>query len=392
MEITFPPDFLFGTSTAACQIETAFEHDWKGIQSRDGNIFDRTTDHERRFHDDINIVSSLAPNYRMSLMWSKLQRAPYSLFDSETTRQYHFLLQGLVSRNVQIMMVLHHFANPLWFVRLGGWEKEENISLWSDYARKVVDEFGCYVYNWNTFNEPNLYASLGWIAAEFPPFKKRIFVARKVIRNIAAAHEELYAYIKSRYPESQVGISHNATVFKAHNLAGIIPAKFFDWCFMDYPPSLFKSIDFFGMSYYAKVEFDPFPITNLLTPQKIRALKKQHDDMWEYYPAGLGESIRRYWKKYRIPIIITENGICTEEDEKRVTAILDYMREIKQCIDEGIAILGYYHWSAWDNFEWSLGPLFRFGLYECDVQTKERRKKPSADVFSKLAYEKKLEV
>ena len=114
--------------------------------------------------------------------------------------------------------------------------------------------------------------------------------------------------------------------------------------------------------------------------------------MWEYYPAGLSESIRRYWRKYKLPIIITENGICTNDDEKRVHAIQDYMKEIKGCMDEGIKIHGYYHWSAWDNFEWHLGPSYKFGLYECDLQTMQRTKKISADVFSKLAYTKEIEI
>jgi beta-glucosidase len=161
---------------------------------------------------------------------------------------------------------------------------------------------------------------------------------------------------------------------------------------MEYPLSLFNKVDFFGMSYYAKIEFDPFPITFLFQPAKVKRLNKPHDDLWEYHPAGLGECIRRFWNKYKIPIIITENGVCTGDDRKRVEAIQDYMKEIRQCLDEGIDVGGYFHWTSWDNFEWSLGPTFRFGLYECDPDTKARKKKPSADVFSRLAYNKEIEV
>jgi beta-glucosidase len=392
MKLIFPDDFRFGTGTAAAQIETPFDHDWQGVPSRDGHIFDRTTDHEKNYQQDVKIIASLAPNYRMSLLWSKLQRAPNANLDAETTREYHTLLESLRSHHIQIMMVLHHFANPKWFATAGGWEKRSNVSLWCDYAKKVVDEFGHHVYAWNTFNEPNLYASLGWIFKEFPPYRKNIFIALRVIRNMSEAHEVLYHYIKQKFPRAQVGISHNCTVFKGHNLIGRIPAAFFDWGFMEFAPSCFKSLDFFGMSYYAKIEFDPQPITYILAPAKIKALQKQHDDMWEYYPKGLGESIRRYWNKYQLPIVITENGICTEDDQKRIGALQDYMREIRQCLDEGIQIHGYYHWSTWDNFEWSLGPTYKFGLYECDIQTKERRKKKSADVFSKLAFKKEIDV
>jgi len=163
MKITFPEKFFFGTSTASYQIETAFEHDWQGTKARDGYLFERTTDHELRFQEDAAIIASLAPNYRMSLMWSKLQREPFGAFDPVVVREYRIFLDDLRARGVEIMMVLHHFTNPRWFAKLGSWEKEENISMWVDFAKKVVDEFGDYVKYWNTFNEPNVYASYGWM-------------------------------------------------------------------------------------------------------------------------------------------------------------------------------------------------------------------------------------
>lgn len=168
MTLTFPEYFIFGTSTAAAQIETAFELDWQGVKSRDGFVFDRTTDHELRFKQDAKIIASLAPGYRMSLMWSRLQREPLGPLEPTSTQEYHTFLSELKSKGVTIMMVLHHFTNPLWFARMGGWEKESNINLWVDYCKKVVDEFGQYVTSWNTFNEPNVYASYGWITGFFP--------------------------------------------------------------------------------------------------------------------------------------------------------------------------------------------------------------------------------
>lgn len=112
----------------------------------------------------------------------------------------------------------------------------------------------------------------------------------------------------------------------------------------------------------------------------------------EYYPQGLEECIVRFWKKYKKPIIITENGICTKDDTKRVRAISDYMKAVSVTMARGADVIGYYHWSAWDNFEWSLGPTFNFGLYSCDPVTKERAKKPSADVYSRLAFTGEIEI
>ena len=390
MKLSFPDHFLFGTGTAACQIETSFEHDWMGFRSQDGHVFDRTTDHEKRHGEDSDIIASLAPNYRMSMMWSRLQREPFGHFDKATVLEYKSFLMGLRLRKVNIMMVLHHFVNPVWFSSRGGWSNPENIPLWLDYAYKVVDEFGDHIKLWNTFNEPNLYASLVWVLGLFPPHKKNIITAIKVLNHIGQAHDLVYDYIKKRYPQSMVGISHNCTVFTAENMLGFLPAKITDMWFMEYAPRHFRKVDFFGMSYYARISHDPFPMTYLRTPEKINKLGRDHDDMWEYYPQGLKECIHRYWHQYKKPIIITENGICTNDDTKRVQAIHDYAKIVHEAIADGVDIRGYYYWSTWDNFEWNLGPTYKFGLYECDPKTKERKKRPSADIFSSLAHNQEI--
>lgn len=386
MRYIFPNDFQFGTSTAAAQIETAYEHDWQGVKSLDGYIFDRTTDHELRFREDASIIASLAPNYRMGLMWSKLQRHPLAKLDEETVAEYKAFLLDLKQRGVKIMMVLHHFTNPCWFAKLGGWENEKNISLWVDFCEKVISEFGAYITNWNTFNEPNVYASYGWITGFFPPFKNNPYLAGKVVKNMSKAHNEVYDLIKSKFPDHPVGISHNAVVFDSENVLGWFPANLSDWWFMEYVPSHFEKVDFFGMSYYARITHDPMPVTYLQTPEKVKQLGIKHDDMWEYHPQGLRTCIDRYWKKYRKPIIITENGVCDASDELRQQAIGDYAKILHEALQDGIDIRGYYWWSAWDNFEWHLGPTKRFGLYECDLETRERRKRKSAELFSHLAY------
>ena len=106
MKLRFPDHFVFGTSTAAAQIETAFEHDWQGFKARDGQIFDRTTDHELRLKEDAEIIASLAPSYRMGPMWSKLQRTPFGKFDPHTTQEYHSFLQDLKARQISIIRII----------------------------------------------------------------------------------------------------------------------------------------------------------------------------------------------------------------------------------------------------------------------------------------------
>jgi beta-glucosidase len=325
-------------------------------------------------------------------MWSKLQRKPLEPLHAETVQYYHSLLQKLKQKNISIMMVLHHFTNPTWFAKLGGWEKETNIGLWIDFAKKVVDEFGDYVSYWNTFNEPNVYASYGWITGFFPPFKNNPLLAGVAVKNMGKAHDAVYTYIKESFADKPVGISHNATVFSAENLLGWFPARLSDWWFMDYVPSHFENVDFFGMSYYTRISHDPLPINHLETPHKLKELGRKHDDLWEYHPEGLRTCLDRYWNKYKKPIIITENGVCDESDFIRMQAIQDYAQIIHQAIQDGIHIKGYYFWCPWDNFEWHLGPTMRFGLYETDLTTKNRMRRPSAALYSRLAHSRKISV
>jgi beta-glucosidase len=385
MTLRFPDWFFFGTSTSAYQIETAFEHDWEGIAARDGNKFLRTTDHESHLEEDVSIIASLAPHYRMSLMWSKLQREAYADFNPDAVTEYTKLLAHLFQKDVKIMMVLHHWCNPRWFEKMGGWENPASPNIFFDFAKRVVDTFGKSVTLWNTFNEPNLYTTFAFLLGEFPPYKRDLFKALKVVENMGKAHELLYTYIKSRSADSIVGISHNCVSFAADNWQGYLPQKLADYWYMDKLIEYFQSSDFIGISYYARMAFDPYPVTYLEYPEKFSKVR-EHDDIWEYYPQGMEESILKYWDRFKKPIIITENGFCTNDDSLRIKSIKDYMTILHKLLHAGVDIRGYYHWSTWDNFEWSLGPSYRFGLYHCDIDTKARTKKPSADFYSSIAY------
>lgn len=389
MVLTFPESFAFGTSTSSYQIETAFEHDWEGITAKDGSVFRRTTDHELRVNEDVDIIASLAPNYRLSLMWSRLQRAPYAPFNADAIAFYHRLLDALKSRGVNIMMVLDHWCHPRWFAERGGWESKEARPMFFDFARRLIDEFGSAVTWWNTFNEPNLFVTFSYGIGQFPPYKCNLFKSVKIIRVMAEAHDQVCNYIKQKFTSSLCGISHNCVSFAADNLTGVMPSRIADYWYMEYLPRCFKIADFVGLSYYARLSFDPFPVSFLQTPGKFKN-GRPHDDIWEYYPAGLREAVLRYWTQWGKPIIITENGICTSDDTLREKSLKDYMVIIHSMLRDGVDIRGYFHWSAWDNFEWTLGLSYQFGLYACDPVTMNRTGKKSAHTYSALAHNRQI--
>ena len=287
MLIQFPKNFIWGTSTAAPQIETAFDHDWVGVKSKDGFTFGRTSDHEKRRTEDLQYICQLGNAYRMSLDWSRLQREPYGKFVPEVVSEYRSFLAKLKARNKYIMLVLHHFANPNWFVRAGSWDSEKSIGMFTDYARQIVDNFGDMADNWNTFNEPNVYLVNSRFIGNFPPFKKNIRAFWTAFNHMSRAHKLTAKILKDRYPDTPVGISHNCVAFEAANFMGRLPAYIADKVFMEAIPDRFlEGCDYWGMSYYARIPLAPFPVTEVDTPGKLAEWGRPHDKMWQYYPEG----------------------------------------------------------------------------------------------------------
>lgn len=393
MFLQFPDNFIWGTSTAAAQIETAYDHEWKGLRSKDGYIFDRTSDHEKRREEDITYITGLGNAYRMGLDWSRLQKGPLETFDPEVVKEYRMFISKLRARNMYIMMVIHHFTNPNWFAKAGSWETDKTLPLFLDYVKQLVDHFGDLVDNWNTFNEPAVYMFNAFLLGNFPPQKKSLWTFRKVLKNMSRAHRLSIPLIKEKYPDAPIGISKNTVIFHPENWLGKIPAKIADKVFMDVVADHFiEGLDYLGVSYYAKIPFTPTPITEIDHPGKLAEMGRKHDMMWEYFPEGMGINVKRYWKKYGKPIIITESGIATNDCKVRISSIKDYLKVLHDCMREGVDLRGYFHWSTMDNFEWNLGPTYRFGLVRVDFETGDRTLKDSGLFYQQVVVDNGVEV
>lgn len=391
--LSFPKNFIWGTSTAAPQIETAFEHDWRGVRAKDGNVFERTSDHELRRAEDLQYITQLGNAYRMSLDWSRLQRQANGKFDPKVVSEYRSFLAKLKARNMHIMMVLHHFTNPLWFVKAGSWEKPESVDLFVNYAAQMVENFGDLVDNWNTFNEPNVYLFNSRLMGNFPPFKRSLPAFFAAFKNMSRAHRMAVALIKKQYPNTPVGISHNCVIFQPENWWSKPFARLADHYFMEVIPDAFlEGVDYLGMSYYALIPLNPFPITEIDTPGKLKEMGRPHDGMWQYHPEGMKTSIERYHQRYKLPIIITESGICTNDCQVRINSIKDYLSLLHQCIQSGIDLRGYFHWSTIDNFEWNLGTSYRFGLVNVDFATGNRTLKKSGEFYAQVVKNNGVEI
>lgn len=389
MRWVFPDGFLFGTSTAATQIETASDNAWRGLRARDGSVLLETIEHEKHREEDADIIASLGNAHRCGPDWPRLQPSAGGQLESAVVEEYRDFLGRLKDKGLHIMLVLHHFTDPRWF----SWEDDDAPALFRDYASRVMDAFGDLVDSWNTINEPTVYLASAYLSGTRPPFMRNPFGARRVLRNLSRGHSLAYRAMKEKRPDTMIGVSNNAMVFEAEHPLGVPLAALFNRLYMEYVPDHFTEADFTGMSYYGRVAFTPLPAVEILHPGMLDKMERKHDRMWEYHPQGIAEAMRHFWERYGKPIIITENGCCPvgDDDTYRIESIADHLRCTHEAISQGIDVRGYFHWSAFDNFEWDLGRSYRFGLYSVDEKTFKRTPKPSAEFYAGIARSGVLE-
>lgn len=380
MRLYFPEDFLWGVAASAFQWETPYDHDWKGLVTPDGSKLEETIAHELHADEDAEIISSTANALRFGPDHSRLQAGAYKKLESKAVDEYRRFMGKLKEKGMHIMLVQNHFALPGWFAGNGGWSNEESIDVFVDYARRLVDAFGDMVDSWNTLNEPGAIALEGYMRGTFPPHRKKVAEAYKVLKNLGKAHTQAYRFMKDKLKvEEPIGVSNATMAFEPFTFLGRFPAGFANALFLRLFPDNFKECDFFGMSYYGRVRFNPGAVVGYGKPEKLEEIE-HHDDMWEIYPEGIKQTMEYFSDRYRKPIIITENGCCTDDDKLRKEYILKHLFYVHDAIESGVDVRGYFYWTIIDNWELQLGMDYHFGLY-----SSERKEKPSARLFRKIA-------
>lgn len=405
-EFKLKEDLLLGVATASTQIEGGDSNsnwnDWyeKGM-IKDGSNPSRANDHYNRYIDDIDLMKSLNIQiYRMSLEWSRLQPSIDTFSDNEFKRYVHEL-EYLERNGIKVLLTLHHFNNPMWFEKIGGFLNPNSPKIFSKFVEKVISVFGRYVSDYVTVNEPNVYASSAYFFGEFPPgHSNNIKEYRIAMTNLAKCHIAAYNTIhdirsKMGYSDTNVGYASHVRVFeplRKHNLADIIAAKFMEKAFqigiddacmtgkVSFPIKRDKAFkkgkyyDFIGINYYSRSM-----VSGLAEQPKKDAL---HNDMgWEIYPEGLKRVCESYYAKYKAPIYITENGTADGSDAFRTKFIYDHLQVIA---NSNLPIQRYYHWTFIDNFEWMDGEKERFGLVELDYNTQIRKVRKSGWFYSDI--------
>src|SRR5260370_9597124 len=216
----FPPDFAWGVATSAHQVEGGnLNNQWYAWEKKghikSGDRVGLACDWWRNAEQDFDRAQELGINaLRLSLEWSRIEPEE-SRWDSAALERFRAMLKALQEPHLRPFVTLHHFTNPLWFEAKGGFGAPESANLFQRYTRQVLAALGDLCTDWTTFNEPNVYAALGYFLGEFPPGKKgRFLQAALVTRNLCLAHAAAYRTIHSLQRNASVGWAHHYVVFK----------------------------------------------------------------------------------------------------------------------------------------------------------------------------------
>lgn len=413
----FPKNFLWGAATSSHQVEgNNTNNDWWEWEQQ-GKIKERSgfaCDHWNRFEEDFKLAKSLYHNaHRFSLEWSRIEPQE-AQFSDEALSHYCKVIQSLRANNMEPIVTISHFTLPLWFSKEGGWQHPKAVDRFGKYVERVLDCFGPLVKYWITFNEPLIYVYQGYAAGVWPPGQRSWPVVFQILKRLLHAHALAYKLIHNRMDGSVsmplVGIAKHMIAFTpcSHSLRdrfvtwirhnyfnGLITDAFLrghllsPLCLNDKHLPTPRYLDFIGLNYYMRDRVCWCGYTlhelfgELCSLKHSHGVRERNSLGWEVYPEGIYECLKQL-SKYRLPILVTENGISTEDDKQRWRFIRDHLFHVARAIKDDIPVIGYLYWSLLDNFEWHEGFGPRFGLCEVDYATQRRWVRPSAQAFSRI--------
>ena len=412
-EGAFPKGFLLGAATAAHQVEGGNDNDWTDWENTaypDGtpHINDRTKsglacDSYNRFDDDLRLLQDLGANaYRFSVEWARLEPEE-GRWNQEAADRYRSWLEKLAAAGITSMVTAYHFTLPRWVAADGGWQSDRTIDRFAAFVRRLADAFGKLPDLWCTVNEPTVVAIQGYLRGIWPPGLKDEVETAKAVARVMKGHARAAAILREKTGKP-VGIAHhvrllhpatwslldkviarlsdhfvNDSVVECHQTGRIrimIPGKI---TIDEAVPDLKGSYDYLGINYYTRDHVRTDFKDPSMSRQFVPDGRPKNDLGWDIYPAGLHQTLMR-WKKLKLPLYITENGMADNTGERRPEFLRAHLYAIERALRDGADVRGYFHWSLIDNFEWAEGFAPRFGLYRVDYETPDRRRTPTPAV------------
>ena len=404
--IKFPKGFLWGAAAAAYQVEggNANSDWWYWELEKNKEHSGPACRHYEMYEQDFSLARDLHHNaHRLSIEWGRIEPEE-GKFSREAMQHYIEVIQSLRRRSIEPMVTLHHFTNPVWFAKAGGWENRKAAARFLRFCEFAVGALAPHVRYWITINEPMVYITHGYIFGVWPPQARSYWKAKLVEDHMVAGHVKAYRAIHAIYKRAglaapAVSIAQNMMAFVPcvpsfkNRFAAWVRDQWYNFGFIDRVARA-RSLDFIGMNYYSRqlVELKRWGISNIAKDvcRKNHRPVKKNSLGWDIYPEGIYQLLMEL-KKYRLPVIITENGICTSYDELRWEYIDSHLRNIHRAIEQGVQVTGYLYWALLDNFEWDKGFGPRFGLIGMDYNTYKRTVRESARRYARVCETGTLE-
>ncbi|GAC1319075.1 MAG: family 1 glycosylhydrolase [Acidimicrobiales bacterium] len=385
----FPDGFVWGTATAAHQVEGGnWNNDWwawendptSGCAEPSGDACDQWN----RYPQDLALLGSLGYNaYRFSIEWSRVEPEP-GLWSQVALDHYRRVIECCWANGLSPMVTFHHFTTPRWVAASGGWAAPETADRFAAFCSRVVADIGDAIGWAATFNEPNVVALMGYQAGVFPPGERNTERRRQVTEVQLDAHRKASAALRAGPGSFPVGMTLSMTDFVAME-GGSQRVDRYRAAGEDAWLEAARQDDFIGVQTYTRMRVGPDgPIGN----EPGVALTQMGYENW---PAALAGCIRRAASVVDgTPIVVTENGISTDDDAERIAFVTAALAGVQDCLAEGIDVRGYVYWSLLDNFEWAFGYRPKFGLVGVDRTTQKRSVKPSAAWLGGVARANRL--
>lgn len=396
MKASFPPDFLWGASTSAHQVEGGNNNDWAqwerlhadrlaergkdnpGAKDVQNYMSGQAAQHYERYEEDLDLAAAISLNaYRFSIEWSRVEPKA-GTFNKDAIEHYRRVIEAAKDRGLEPVVCLWHWTLPLWLARSGGWSRRATIKKFELFVRHIVRELGDEVRYWVTLNEPEVYAEFVYQNGRWLAQRRNSVVYFWALRNLALAHRSAFRIIKRSNPKAMVGLAKQNIYFEPYRnrwynkLIATYGNRLWNQKFLDWTH---KHSDFIGLNYYFHSRINLWKVQN----EDVRV----SDMGWELYPDGLYHllvGLRRYKK----PIIILEHGLADATDKHRAWYIRQSLKAVQRAMTKGADVQGYFHWSLIDNFEWDSGFWPRFGLVEVDYVSQRRTIRPSAFVLKRI--------
>lgn len=398
-----PPGFLWGTAISAHQSEgnNTNSDAWLAENIRPTLFRERSgdaCDSYHRFAEDIEIAARLGLNcYRLGIEWSRIEPSEGQFSNAELDH-YARVLETCRAHGLAPVVTFNHFTTPLWFAARGGFEVEDSPDLFARYCRRAADHLGGLMHLATTFNEANIQLLVRLLAPSdearaavraaneaaaratgSPRFSRLAYADPEIVTPIMQeAHRQGYRAIKAARPDLPVGLTLTTQDIQAATPDAPV-ARFRDRLYGSWPGVARSHADFFGVQTYTRFRVDADGIVPPPPGAELTA------SGYEFYPEALAATIRWAHATIGKPIYVTESGIATDNDRRRIAYIDRALDGVRQCLDEGIPVHSYLYWSLLDNFEWTSGYGVHFGLVAVDRSTFRRTLKPSALHFGALA-------